>query len=271
MQSTLRTRNLLLLTLTLAPLATANRAQAQTAATPGRIYGQVVDQSSGRPVAGVLLTLEGTSFAAESSDRGLFVLRDVPAGTWQLHAERIGYHSKTGTVDLLPGAMLDVRISVATKPVELDSMLVITRSGRLAEVGFYDRRDTGGLSGRFVTAADIERRVAAQMTDMLVDVPAVKTIHQGPGRVTVRFNRGFGRQGGCEPDLYIDGRLYRWASPPITTDGAGTRFGVSSNRVDDFNAVPVNEIAGIEIYVGAAVPAFVTNTSCGVILIWLKH
>jgi Carboxypeptidase regulatory-like domain/TonB-dependent Receptor Plug Domain len=271
MQASLRTRTLLLYPMLALPFVSPIAARAQTAATPGQIYGRVVDQSNGRPVAAVLLSLEGTALTAESSERGFFVFRDVPAGSWQLLAERIGYHSKTGTVELLPGAMLDVRISVATKPVELDSMLVVTRSGRLAEVGYYDRRDTGGLSGRFISAADIERRVAAQMTDMLVDVPAVKTIHQGPGRITVRFNRGFSAKGGCEPDLYIDGRLYRWSTPPITTDGTGTHFGTPTNRVDDFNAVPVNEIAGIEVYVGAAVPAFVTNTACGVILVWLKQ
>ena len=51
----------------------------------------------------------------------------------------------------------------------------------------------------------------------------------------------------------------------------GTHFGTASSKVDDFNAVSAFDIAGIEVYVGAAVPAFVPPTACGVILVWLKR
>jgi len=257
----------------------------------GRIHGQVKDQSSGKPVSNVLVSLVGTEIRAETSDRGRFVLTDVPPGTYELRAQRIGFSPNGGQVTIAAGTQLEVDINIAAKPVELDPLLVITRSGKLTEVGFYDRRHNGGLSGRYITSADIERRGAARMTDMLVDVASVKVLPVEPGRVTVRFNRHVPESAssrkprqlafdgprnpldarGCEPDLYIDGRLYRNSSPPMTSSGSGAALGTPLSNVDDFNAVPVPEIDGIEIYVGPALPPFVRMTACGVILVWTKR
>jgi hypothetical protein len=174
------------------------------------------------------------------------------------------------------GQELDVTIRLDTRPIPLEPIAVEVRSGKLGEVGFYDRRDNSGLSGRYITAEHLERRNAAVLTDALVGVQGVKVFYTEPGRTTVRFNRyvheqdgpnaGYAMQDrrdprGCEPDLYIDGRLYRNSSPDLRP----------RNKVDDFNVVPVPEIAGVEIYVGAAVPVFVRSTACGVILIWTKR
>jgi CarboxypepD_reg-like domain len=253
---------------------------------PGRLHGQIRDQSSGKPAPGVEVILAGTDLRAVSSERGMFAIMAIPPGTYALVTDRIGYQATTGSVTFTNGEILEVELRVTTKPIELDSMRVSTRSGKLAEAGYYDRRDNSGLSGRYVSAEDIEHRNAAGMTDMLVGMPSVKVVHQGPGRVTIRFNRNVpeassagrparsamsGGNGGCEPDLFVDGRLFRSASPPIVSNSSGTHFGTAASKVDDFNAVPVNEIAGIEVYVGAAVPAFVPATSCGVVLVWLKR
>jgi CarboxypepD_reg-like domain len=272
----------LLLATALLIIAGSSSAQARF----GRLHGEIRDQTTGKPVPAVEVALRGTNLRALSNDRGLFLITDIPPGTYVLTTDRIGYQSNTGSITYQGGEILEVGIRVTTRPIELDSIHVSTRSGKLAEVGYYDRRDNSGLSGRFVSAEDIEHRNAAGMTDMLVGMPSVKVIHQGPGRATIRFNRNVpegssagrpsrsafaGGNGGCEPDLFVDGRLYRQASPPITTSGTGTHFGTAANKVDDFDAIPVNEIAGIEVYVGAAVPAFVPATACGVVLVWLKR
>jgi hypothetical protein len=123
------------------------------------------------------------------------------------------------------------------------------------------------------------------LTDVLVDVPSVRVHNLGISRTTVRFNRhvpevgpgghyalqGGGPIPGCEPDLYIDGRLYRNSSPPIVSGGGAATFAKGISKVDDFNAVPVSDIDGVEVYVGAAVPPFVYQTACGVILVWTRR
>jgi len=206
-------------------------------------------------------------------------------------AERIGYATREGTIAVRAGEAIDVTIELTMKAIELDPIEVVVRSRRLGEAGFFDRRDNSGLSGRFITRLDLERRSTAQLTDALAEVQGVKVFYLEPGRTTVRFNRHVtptvqpGRRQqyamdpprnaldarGCEPDLYIDGRLYRNATSAIVTGAGGVRFAEPLNNVDDFNAVPVSAIEGVEVYVGAAVPAFVRATACGVILIWTRH
>jgi hypothetical protein len=259
--------------------------------TETSIHGSVVDASDGKPVAGALISLLGTSFSAESNERGGFVFHRVPSATYTLVATRLGYDSISAEVSVRDHAAVEVVVRMSNKPVDLDPLEVTVRSGKLEEVGFYDRRDNSGISAEYITHADLVRRAAARMTDVLVNARGVRVIPMEPGKVTIRFNRRVADQpapgqrrryaldgprntldlSGCEPDLYIDGRLYRNASPPMESGGGGARFGEPLNKVDDFNAVPVDAIDAIEVYVGATVPAFVRNTACGVILVWTKR
>ena len=258
-----------------------------------RIYGLVLDAKSGKAVAAALVRIDAAGVSAETSSRGRFTLPGVSAGDHEIVVERLGYGTRVQKVSLKAGDEVDVTIHLDTRPIPLKPIEVAVRSGRLGEVGFYDRRDNSGLSGRFLTQELLERRNAVGLTDVLVDVPGVKVLYLEPGRTTVRFNRhvpsepGPGQAGsglamsggsgmdsrGCEPDLYVDGRLYWNSSPPMITGAAGGRahFAPALNKVDDFNAVPVHDIAGVEVYVGAAVPPFVRNTACGVILIWTRR
>ena len=254
------------------------------------VHGLVADQESGKPVPSALVRVLGTNLTTETSDRGRFVFTGVPAGRQLLIVERIGYEARRSEIEIPAGQDIEIVVRISTKPVALEPIDVTVRSGRLTEVGFFDRRDTGGLSGRYITHADILHRNATVLTDVLADVQGVKVIHIQPGRDVVRFNRHVPTEDlpgqkpryaldpprnalelrGCEPDLYINGRLYRNSSPPMQTGGqAGWQEPV--NKVNDFNAIPVNEIEGVEVYVGAAIPPFVRNTACGVVLLWTRR
>ena len=145
---------------------------------------------------------------------------------------------------------------------------VTPRNRWLSLQGFYERRIESGLSGSYITRQDIERRNTDMITDLIDDFAGVRVIHSGPGKRTIRFNRGHGN---CEPDLYVDGALYRASSPSMLTDG-GISWRESGNKVDDFNMVSANQIEAVEVYVGAATPIQFTNANgCGVVLMWLRR
>lgn len=139
MQSSSGIRYLLLSATPAMPFAAAGPVRAQTAATPGQIWGRVVNQSTGRPVAAVLFTLEGAALTTESSERGLFVFRGVPSGTWQLRAERIGYPSRTGTVETRPGAMVDGGSASRRNPSSRHQHRVRRHPGLAVEMNEVDR------------------------------------------------------------------------------------------------------------------------------------
>jgi hypothetical protein len=232
-----------------------------------------VDHATGRAIAAVQVRIAGTDLVAITNDAGRFRLFNVPAGDHEIVTEHATYLAQSNPLTVLAGQNLDVSLRLATRPIELDPIVVTVRSERLLDVGFYDRRE-GGLSGHFITREDIERRNTPFITDILDDLPSVRLSFTEPGRRTIRFNREIGlnpdRRAGCEPDLYIDDRIFRQSSPIMQTTASGVVFLPSGNKVDDFDALPIAQLEGIELYVGAASPVKYNN-SCGVILLWTRR
>lgn len=248
--------------------------QAQSG-SPGRILGQVIDHQNGRPLADVAITLEGTDNRATTDRGGRFELSAVPPGEHAIVAERIGYESRSFDFRLESGAILDVQIVLATRPVELAPISVEARSQWLISQGFYDRRD-GGSSATFITRPEIEARSPLNLQDVLKNVRSVRFNHVEAGRVNIRFNRmTTDRHGpalsprtpppvfpGCEPDLYLDGQRYR------------DRNTKDPNRpwesfVDNINFIPPEQIEAIEVFVGN--PPIRFQSPCGVLLIWTRR
>jgi hypothetical protein len=237
---------------------------------PGTLHGLVLSATSGKPIDAVAVTLSGTSFRAESDGRGRFTFAKVPAGTYLISAEHLGFGRHSATIEIPAGQIVDLTLTLDERAIELDTLnvTVTTRSRWLSMNGFYDRRLEGGLSGSYITRQDIERRNTDMITDLMDDFAGVRVIHAGPGKRTIRFNR---LSGTCEPDLYVDGSLYRASSPAMRTSG-GLGWDESGNKVDDFNLVSANQIDAVEIYVGAATPVrFSNGNGCGVVLMWLRR
>ncbi len=68
-----------------------------TAATTGKISGQVLDAKSSEPLIGVNITVEGTSLGAATDQDGFYFIINVPPGTYNLTASYIGYQSQKQT------------------------------------------------------------------------------------------------------------------------------------------------------------------------------
>lgn len=236
----------------------------------GIVHGLVINASTGKPISAVTVTLSAESLRAESDDRGRFTFNRVPAGTHEITAEHIGFGKRSASIDIPAGQSIDITLTLDERAVELDTLnvAVTQRSRWLSINGFYERRMESGLSGAYITRDLIEHRNTDMITDLMDDFAGVRVIHSGPGKRTVRFNRRFGS---CEPDLYVDGSLYRASSPSMQTSG-GLRWDESGNKVDDYNVVSTSQIEAIEIYVGAATPVRFSNAQgCGAVLIWLRR
>jgi len=226
--------------------------------TTASIFGSVLDQESGKPIAEVHISVD--SISTTSSAAGRFALRSLPVGVHVIRFERLGYLTRTDTVRVGPGLPLDVAVKLATSPIPLDPIDVVVRSGVLQREGFFDRRDFE-LNGTFFTEVDIQRLAPVALTDVMQRVQSALVIHGGPGRMLVRFNRqvgmGGGRLPGCEPAVFLDGVLIQDQ--------------LSEPRLLNFNRVDPSAVAGIEVYVGVNTPLQYRRTPCGSVLIWTKR
>jgi hypothetical protein len=236
--------------------------------TPVRMDGRVVDHGTSAGVLGARVRIAGTPFEMLTDPDGRFRFENVPPGRYQVVAEHVGYIAQHNEIRVEGGRDLDVTIRLPTRPIALDTIAVTTRSARLSRVGFYERQRESGLSGYYISRDDIEKRNTPYITDLIDDSPGARVLYAGPGKRMVRFNRGV--RGICEPNVYIDDLLYQNKSPEMTTRG-GLRWENNNIRVDNFDVIPVAQIEGVEVYVGAGTPTKYNNASgCGVILIWTR-
>ncbi len=63
--------------------------------TTGKIMGKVYDKSTGDPLPGVNIVIEGTTLGAASDANGKYFINNVPAGTYTVVASYIGYEKIT--------------------------------------------------------------------------------------------------------------------------------------------------------------------------------
>jgi hypothetical protein len=223
-----------------------------------RIHGLVIEHGRGRPIPDVTVTLSPGGLSATTSENGRFVLRDIPPGRYEMRLARIGYATRMDTAYIGEGLPINVTIELATAAVELDPIEVEVRSPDLEIAGVYDRMESLRKADYF-TAKQIDDLKPAQMTDLFARVPAAKVLDTGPGRRVIRFNRASLDGPTCQPALFIDGMLVR----DNMTD--------AGDVVLDFNRVPPEQIAAIEVYVGALTPLEFRQNNCGSVLVWTKR
>ncbi len=227
--------------------AAARPAAAAVRGGTARVAGRV-RRPDGSPLAGARVVVRGTGAAdsvAVSDAGGAFRLDALPGGTYPIEAIAIGFTPARAAVDLRPGQPAAVDLAVGKRVASLERVNVYAAAPR-ANSEFAQHMRSGAF-GRFVTAADIERRGALTVGDALMMVPG---LHVGASSLGRSVIVGRGR---CTPTVYLDGMRLQ--------DGA--------TEIDNY--VTPSEIGGIEVYADAmTAPAQYGRGSCASVVIWTK-
>ncbi|MFN0100056.1 MAG: carboxypeptidase regulatory-like domain-containing protein [Gemmatimonadaceae bacterium] len=246
-----------LFVLAIAAVATAlssSRASAQAAPnTSGTaVIRGVVRDAAGLPLSGVDLQLDAGRRGVESDSLGRYVLAAVEPGEHRLRLLRIGYRPDSTRVVVAAGETRHLDLVLIWAVQVLDAVVVAGEREKVGPLaGFYERKRQG--MGRYFSAADIQRRRAVDLAQLLLMIPGVEV---SGGRTSSRRVRFRGERE--LPDIFVD----------------GVAFGPD---VIDLSHFDVDNIAGLEVYRGAGMvpPAFMlgrtTAVSAGVIAIWTKH
>lgn len=118
------------------------------AAQTATLRGHVRDASSGEPLPGANVVLDGTTYGASTDLDGTFATA-APAGTYTLRATFIGYNPFEQTITLQEGQELVVDIALEEKLFQGEEIVV---SGSLRPEKLTDTPATIGV----ITAADIQ-------------------------------------------------------------------------------------------------------------------
>jgi len=100
----------------------------------GKISGVISDASSGKPLIGANVMLDGTSLGAATDIDGHYNILNISPGFYSLRVEMIGYGQKTVTdirVEIDLTALIDVELSVEAISGE---MVVVKANQKLVKV-----------------------------------------------------------------------------------------------------------------------------------------
>lgn len=216
-------------------------------ANSGRITGTVVSAIGLRPLAQATVSVIGGP-QVRTNDRGEFTLTNAPEGTRMIEVRALGYYPDRRHVNIIEGTA-PVRFTLSTLKAVLDTVKI--RASRLALDEGFTRRVRMG-QGKFIGPEEVVRANPINTTDLFRRVPGVR---MDDPRNAILIRGAFDPSGYCEAAVFIDGKYMRT---------------FTGEDIDDY--VPPKNVAGIEVYSGAFVPAEfqVGLSGCGAIVIWTK-
>jgi len=216
-----------------------------------RLTGRVA-RSTGDPMAGAIVVVQGSGIGGTTDARGTFTLDSLPSGTFMLEARAIGHAPTREPVDLRSDRTSTAHVVLDQRVATLDAVTVFGTTGRRGSLSEMIRRSEGGF-GHFLLPDDLARRRTVWITNYLRMIPGVRiTPTGGTGNfVTVRGQGSL--QGQCIPSVWMDGML------------------IHEGAQDIDRLVSTEDLMAIEVYTGlGGVPSQFQHGSCGAIILWTK-
>jgi len=234
----------------------------------GQITGVITDAQSGQALGEVQVFVVGQTIGSLTRANGRYLILNVPAGTYEVTAQRIGFGSVTQTVTVTSGGAAVANFEMSTQALGLDEIVVTGTAGA-------SRRREVGNSIAQINMADVPQRSVSAVDILQGSAPGVDIVgasgEAGQGRqIRLRGNSSISMTN--QPIIYIDGIRMRSDALPIVNSldtGSGRGARVSVSPLDNLNP---NDIDRIEIIKGsAATTLYGTEASAGVIQVFTKR
>jgi TonB-linked SusC/RagA family outer membrane protein len=236
------------------------------AATPlwaqtGSVVGRIVDGQTGRPVATAQVTVAGTGLGAIVDAEGRFRIDNVPVGSREVRAIRIGYQTASAVVTVMAGTPVSIELRLSETAIALDAIVVTGTAGDT-------RRKAIGNAVSSVSADEtLAKAPAVNVTELLqAKTPGLTLI---PGSGTAGTGSNFRLRGASSvyantsPTVYVDGVR-------IHSGGSGN-FDVFGQNTSALDAINPADIESVEVIKGpAAATLYGAEAAAGVIQIITK-
>ncbi|MFK7981536.1 MAG: TonB-dependent receptor [Saprospiraceae bacterium] len=193
----------------------------------GIISGKVVDKISGEELPFTNVQLEGTSLGTSTDLDGEYIIRQIPAGDYQLTTTYIGYEEQTISVTVVAGSTIEVDIKLDYAAVEGVEVIVSAQaSGQMGAINEQLNSNT------------IKNVVSADRIKDVPDVNAAESVSRLPGLSLVRSG-GEGQKvavRGISPQYNV-----------MMVNGVRMQSTDRNDRSVDLNMIAPNILSGIEV------------------------
>jgi TonB-dependent receptor len=224
-------------------LGTMFAAQLPLGAT-GKIAGKVTDASTGDPLPGANVQLEGTSLGVSTDLDGRYLIPNVPAGSYTLKASYVGCQPMRIEIQVKEDEQLEENIKLVAVGVTTKEIVVTTQAS--SQNAAINQQLSSQNIVNVVSAARIQELPDANAAESIGRLPGVALVRSG-GQATQVVIRGLQPQYNT---ITIDG-------VPIPANDAGsisasgayaTPLNSPGGRAVDLSMISSNSLEGIEVY-----------------------
>ena len=239
-------------------------------AQTGSVTGRITDASTGSPLPGASIQVDGTRLGAGTANDGRFRLTGVGAGTHTLVVRRLGYTPQRRSVTVTAGAEATADFELASSAISLDQVVVTGTAGA------QERRTVGNAVATISASDELSKSAAPNVAGLLNGRATGVTVLPRSGRlgtgptIQVRGRASLSLENA--PLIYVDGVRINNATatgPVGVSGGLGGQGATFGGRLNDINP---EDIESIEVIKGpAASTIYGTEAANGVIQIITKR
>ena len=221
-----KTAFILIVLLLLSSFFVAQNAFAQA---KGIIFGRVVDASTGTYLPGANVMLEGTILGASTDREGIFVIQEVPFGTYQLVVNYLGYADYASEVSVSESEYRVIlpEIELQISAIEADAVVVEGQAEGQMKALNQQR-----------AAPNIKNIVAREQMELFPDYTTADALQRLPG-VYIDRDGGEGRY------VLVRGTEPRLSNVKINGEELATNR--VQERYSQLDIVGSNQMASIEV------------------------
>ncbi|GMV05932.1 MAG: SusC/RagA family TonB-linked outer membrane protein [Gemmatimonadota bacterium] len=246
------------------------------AAQTGNVTGSVTAATTGQPINGAQVTIQGSSMGVLTNANGRFLITRVPPGAHRVQVVYVGYGTQSQEVSVTSGGTATAEFRLEVSAVDLDEIVVTGTAGAV------ERRKIGvSLASVDMSQVSEAQPITGLGQALEGRIPGLRSIGTVGGVGTTRELRIRGTDSfelGQRPVIYIDGvrvdnRGGEWTSGADGASASATccafSGGAGEDRLSDLNP---DEIERVEVIKGpAAATLYGSEASGGVIQIFTKR
>ncbi|MFC1661172.1 TonB-dependent receptor domain-containing protein [Gemmatimonadota bacterium] len=227
----------------------------------GSITGAITNSATGQGIPSAQISLVGTNLGGLATAAGRYLLLNIPAGTYTVRVEIIGYETQEQQVTVGVGTAATANFALDIQAISMDELVVTGTAGS-------SRRREIGNSVATVNVRELSQVKAATNTSDLLQGQVTGltqiTTEGSPGagaKIRLRGNNSVSQSN--EPLIYVDGVRLVNSLPPDRG---------SQQLTTALNLLNPNDIDRIEVIRGAAATTlYGTEANSGVIQIFTKR
>ena len=212
--------------------------EAAAQVTTGKVQGRITNATTGDPIGGAMVRVDGTTLANITNDEGFYFINEVPPGLQNIRAEVLGFQSKVlADQRILAGQTFTLDFELLQAAVELEALMVTGDRNPLVP---RDQVSTKSI----IQGETIDLMPVDNVSQMVVLQPGAYTVNcNDENELDGDFDgRCLSIRGGRpnEEALYLDGVLVR-------SFGTGAAQNVT---------VPTNSLEQVDVTVGGFAAEF---------------